>query len=85
MVKGFFIPPLSVGIEGNIDMTTTTKTKTQTIRCISKDDRKNPYERIINVGGLNPNGDRWKQSQQKTIRKSILASGNTTSGKVATA
>ena len=50
-------------------MTTVTKTKTKTIRCISKDDRKNPYERIINVGGRNPNGNRWKQSQQKTVRE----------------
>lgn len=42
--------------------------KTQTIRCINKDDRKNPYERIINVGGANPNGSRWKLSQQQVVR-----------------
>ena len=40
---------------------------TQTIRCINKNDRLNPYERIVNVGGLNPNGTRWKQSQQQTV------------------
>lgn len=41
--------------------------KTQTILCINKDDRKNPYERITHVGGKNPNGTRWKQTQTKTI------------------
>ncbi len=39
----------------------------QTIRCIVKDDRKNHYERIERVGGTNPDGSRWSQSQQKTI------------------
>ena len=46
----------------------TTTTKTQTIRCINKDDRENPYERIINVGGTNSDGGQWKQTQQQTIR-----------------
>lgn len=41
----------------------------QTIRCINKDDRRNPYERIISVGGTNSNGTRWKQSQQQTIQE----------------
>ncbi len=37
------------------------------ISCINKDDRKNPYERIINIGGRNPDGTRWQMSQQKAI------------------
>ncbi len=39
------------------------------IRCINKSDRQNPHERIINVGGINDNGSRWKQSQQQTIQE----------------
>lgn len=37
------------------------------IKCINKSDRYNPYERIINVGGVNSNGERWKLSQQVAI------------------
>ena len=38
------------------------------IRCINKSDRMNPHERIINVGGVNPDGRRWKMSQAEAIQ-----------------
>lgn len=37
------------------------------IRCINKSDRYNPHERILNVGGTNGDGTRWKLSQQAAI------------------
>lgn len=37
------------------------------IMCINKSDRYNPHERIINVGGINANGTRWKLSQPAAI------------------
>ena len=39
------------------------------IRCISKTDRMNPHERIRLVGGQNPDGTRWHQTQQQTIEE----------------
>lgn len=42
--------------------------KTQTVRCIKKDDRKNPYERITYIGGTNPDGSRWKTPQQEAVQ-----------------
>ena len=37
------------------------------IMCVNKSDRFNPHERILFVGGTNPNGTRWKLSQQQAI------------------
>lgn len=42
---------------------------TQTIRCVSKSDSRLPYQRIINVGGVNADGSRWRQSHDKTIKE----------------
>ena len=38
------------------------------VKCINKSDRDNPHERIINIGGINPNGNRWKLTQQEAIQ-----------------
>jgi hypothetical protein len=37
------------------------------IRCINKDDRNNPYQRITHIGGTNPDGTKWKMTQQNAI------------------
>jgi hypothetical protein len=37
------------------------------ILCINKTDRMNPHERIQYIGGVNPNGNRWKISQQEAV------------------
>jgi hypothetical protein len=37
------------------------------IHCINKSDRYNPHERILNIGGNNADGTRWKMSQQKAV------------------
>ena len=42
---------------------------TQTIRCARRSDSQLPYRRILSVGGVNPDGSRWKQSQSQTIRE----------------
>ena len=35
--------------------------------CINKSDHVNPYERIINVGGVTAGGTHWKLSQTDAI------------------
>jgi hypothetical protein len=37
------------------------------VLCINKSDRYNPHERILNIGGLNPDGTRWKVSQPEAV------------------
>ena len=37
------------------------------IKCINKTDRYDAHERIRNVGGVNPDGARWKLSQPDAI------------------
>jgi hypothetical protein len=43
--------------------------KTIEIKCINKRERDNPWERITHVGGINPDGRRWKQTQEETIQE----------------
>jgi hypothetical protein len=37
------------------------------VKCINKSDRYNPHERILSIGGTNPDGTRWKLSEQDAI------------------
>jgi hypothetical protein len=37
------------------------------ITCVVKTDRPNPHERIHSVGGVNPDGTRWKLSEDNAI------------------
>lgn len=38
------------------------------IKCINKQPRNDPHERIQNVGGVNPDGQRWKLTQSAAIK-----------------
>lgn len=44
------------------------------VKCINKDDRQNPYERITHIGGINGSGKSWKITQRDAIEK--IDSGN---------
>jgi len=37
------------------------------IECIKKSNRYNPHERIVSVGGRNPDGSRWELTQSAAI------------------
>ncbi len=37
------------------------------IQCIRKSDRQNPHERIQAVGGINPDGSRWRLTESEAI------------------
>jgi hypothetical protein len=37
------------------------------VSCINKRDHYNPYERIINIGGIYSDGKKWKMTQQEAI------------------
>ncbi len=37
------------------------------VKCINKTNRLNPHERIQNIGGVNPDGARWKRGQPQAI------------------
>lgn len=38
------------------------------IKCINKSDRTNIHERIINIGGINGDGTRWKIREEEAIK-----------------
>jgi Protein of unknown function (DUF3892) len=38
------------------------------VGCINKTDRMSPHERIHNIGGVNPDGTRWKLSEAQAIQ-----------------
>ena len=37
------------------------------VKCINRTDRTNPHERIENIGGLNPDGKRWRLTEDEAI------------------
>lgn len=37
------------------------------VECINKTPRDDPHDRIRNIGGANPNGNRWKLTEAEAI------------------
>lgn len=37
------------------------------VSCITRDDRVNPFERVVTIGGKNPDGSHWHLSQKNAI------------------
>lgn len=44
-----------------------TQTITAEVRCINKTPRFDPHDRIRAIGGVNPDGRRWKLTQEEAI------------------
>lgn len=42
--------------------------ETRQIRCVCKNERYNPNDRITHIGGVHLGGKRWKLTQQEAIR-----------------
>jgi hypothetical protein len=38
------------------------------VKCINKSNRYNPHERILCIGGFNPDGSRWKLNEPDAIK-----------------
>jgi hypothetical protein len=38
------------------------------VQCINKHNHFDPHERILSIGGTNPDGTRWKLTQQEAIQ-----------------
>jgi hypothetical protein len=39
------------------------------VQCVNKTSRQDPHERIANIGGVLPDGSRWKFSEGAAIKK----------------
>lgn len=56
------------GLAGRLSLTNSKEAEMAIrVECINKTDRDDPHERIRSIGGRNPDGERWKLSQEKAI------------------